>query len=233
MTSALKLILLGGNPLPITANLAAWYAADKGITIATGVSAWADQSGNGNTLAQATTTKQPVFSAGGGPKGLSALNFDGVDDLLVTGAMAGLVAPVSYYFLFKQITWTLGDRIFDGAAVNTGTLLQADGTLGGAVSPNFQSAACGPITTLPLGTWGVATFILNGASSLIRLNLGTAFTGTETATSPLGLTLAADGGNAFALNSNIGVSEWLVYNGAHSTTQQNATIQYLMRKAGL
>ena len=46
------------------ANLAVWLKADSGSTfdIATKkVSAWADQSGNGNNVAQATAANQPTW----------------------------------------------------------------------------------------------------------------------------------------------------------------------------
>lgn len=44
-------------------GLISWYRADLGVTIATGVSAWADQSGAGNTAVQATGANQPAFNA--------------------------------------------------------------------------------------------------------------------------------------------------------------------------
>ncbi len=47
-------------PTDLGANLAGWWRADLGITIGTGVSAWADQSGNGRHLVQATGTDQPT-----------------------------------------------------------------------------------------------------------------------------------------------------------------------------
>lgn len=53
------------NPRALS-GLAAWYRADLGITIATGVSAWADQSGTGDpnkNAVQATGTRQPAYNA--------------------------------------------------------------------------------------------------------------------------------------------------------------------------
>ncbi len=40
-----------------------WVRADLGITIGTGVSAWADQSGNGKDYTQATGANQPVYNS--------------------------------------------------------------------------------------------------------------------------------------------------------------------------
>ena len=64
-------------------GLAAWYdAADATtLTIATGVSAWADKSGNGRTLRQATGNNQPA-SGTRTIGGKNALDFDGTNDVL-------------------------------------------------------------------------------------------------------------------------------------------------------
>ncbi len=56
---------LGGFSPLLVPNLALWLRADLGITIGTGVSAWADQSGTGNHVVQATGANQPAFVASG------------------------------------------------------------------------------------------------------------------------------------------------------------------------
>lgn len=43
-----------------------WVRADLGTTVVTGVSSWADQSGNGINLTQATGANQPALHASGG-----------------------------------------------------------------------------------------------------------------------------------------------------------------------
>lgn len=46
-------------------SLAAWYEATRGVTLnGSTVSSWADLSGNGRDLTQATAANQPTFSAG-------------------------------------------------------------------------------------------------------------------------------------------------------------------------
>ena len=72
----------GGGGLPAEwtpADLGAvfWVRGDLGVTVETGVSAWADQSGAGRHLVQATTTMQPAIGA---IAGKPALSFDGADD---------------------------------------------------------------------------------------------------------------------------------------------------------
>jgi len=53
------------DPLSIfgAASVLQWVRADLGITLGTGVSAWADQSGNGKHYTQATGANQPVYNA--------------------------------------------------------------------------------------------------------------------------------------------------------------------------
>jgi hypothetical protein len=78
-----------------------WLRADLGITIGTGVSAWADQSGNANDFAQGTGGSQPAFEAAG-YSGLPSVLFDGVDDVLSNTTLAatlpgGTDTPFSLY----------------------------------------------------------------------------------------------------------------------------------------
>lgn len=67
-------------------KLASWLDASdlSTITIATGVSAWADKSGNGRGVTQGTGGNQPVYRGVGGaaPMGYPALQFDGANDSL-------------------------------------------------------------------------------------------------------------------------------------------------------
>jgi hypothetical protein len=61
------------------AGLALWLDAEKGVTGAANVSAWADQSGNGNNFSQATGANQPSLAANA-VHGHSALQFTASGD---------------------------------------------------------------------------------------------------------------------------------------------------------
>ena len=76
------------TPTQITTDL--WFdAADSStITIATGVSTWADKSGNGANATQVTTTLQPSYSATAFPGSLPGVLFDGVDDIMDISTIA-------------------------------------------------------------------------------------------------------------------------------------------------
>jgi len=59
-------------------SLEAWYKYETGITFnGSDVSAWADSSGKGHNLSQATAAAQPAYSGG-------VLTFDGTDDNLAS-----------------------------------------------------------------------------------------------------------------------------------------------------
>lgn len=69
------------SPGNVATNLHLWLKADAGVTGTTAVSAWADQSGQGNDAAQATSSKRPSLTSEAfnfNP----ALTFDGTDDML-------------------------------------------------------------------------------------------------------------------------------------------------------
>lgn len=95
------------TPLTIFGSLAWWYRADLGVTIGTGVSAWADQSGNAVNMAQGTGAAQPTLIASA-VNGQPAVRFDGIAQFM--SAAWARVAPGTTPFyicmVFKQITWT-------------------------------------------------------------------------------------------------------------------------------
>ncbi len=117
-------------PVTILGSAAWAVRADLGITIGTGVSAWADQSGNHVDFTQGTGSAQPAFSASA-INGQPSVLGDGTNDKL-TATMARVAPgtqPFYLWFLMRQVSWTLNDQIYnDGSAV----LFQ------GAVTPNLR-----------------------------------------------------------------------------------------------
>lgn len=68
------------------ANLVVWLKADSGTTfdISTKkVSAWTDQSGNSNSVAQATAANQPTWVGYDGINDKAYINFNGTTDFLL------------------------------------------------------------------------------------------------------------------------------------------------------
>lgn len=87
----LRPLASGFNPKTI-AGLSLWLdAADAStITVSTGVSVWADKSGNGRNAAQATGGKQPAYSST--INGKNVVTFQGTDDTMQIGANAAFNA---------------------------------------------------------------------------------------------------------------------------------------------
>lgn len=81
------------------------WRADMGITLATGVSALADQSGNGRNLTQGTAGFQPAYTPA---PARPTITFDGVDDLL-SGTTWGAIVTASthtIFAVFDPLAWS-------------------------------------------------------------------------------------------------------------------------------
>lgn len=98
------------TPLTILGSLAWWVRADLGITTGTGVSAWADQSGNGVDFTQGTGSAQPALVAGT-INGQPAVSFDGIDDWL-SAAYVPPAPPMWYWLVFRPVTIVNGLTTF-------------------------------------------------------------------------------------------------------------------------
>lgn len=91
-------------------GLAAWYRADQGITIATGVSQWNDLSGHGLNLTQVTGANQPAFlptDQGGQPW----LSFNGTSHVLTRAATVLLTATEYSFFTAHQFGTNGTDQV--------------------------------------------------------------------------------------------------------------------------
>jgi hypothetical protein len=87
--------LNGDTPAPArVAGLKLWVKADAGVVVSGGlVSAWADQSGAGNHLVQATPSNQPLFVEGAA-NGRPVVRFDGQGDVLSFAARLTAIRTV-------------------------------------------------------------------------------------------------------------------------------------------
>lgn len=101
------------------ANLELWLdAADStSVTIATGVSAWADKSGNNRNAAQSTGSKQPIYT--NTQNGKSVITFQGTDDSMqVAASTAFTTTSQTIVVVVKQNT--TGDATIYSRGVGTG-----------------------------------------------------------------------------------------------------------------
>jgi hypothetical protein len=215
------------NPTSIP-GLFAWYRADLGITIGTGVSAWADQSGNGDAnrnATQATGTKQPTLNASDAAfNNQSTISFSSAAvQLLATGTFsASLVQPATVYLV--GIAGGAAVQIaIDGVGVTQMQIgCQVDGT-----SPRYF-AGTGPVNgTGPMASKFAVGVVFNGASSAAYFNaISTATTSGNMGTNSLPhAQIGADSGGVGNWNGKI--AELIYYAGSHNATQRGQVMNYL------
>lgn len=211
----------GASFSPLDLSPAAWYRYGVGVTEAGGfASLWADQSGNGRDLAQATGTNQPAYSAG-------VFTFDGADNYLKTAAFT-LNQPISYFALIRQDGYTAGDAIVDGNTSATVLIQQQSST------PQVRIYAGAPTASsadLAIGTWGVVAAVFNGASSVLRVNNNADITGDTGAQNAGAITLGSTGGNS--AHSAVSLKEFVAYNAALTDAQRDLVVSYLMALGGV
>lgn len=107
------------DPLTIVSSVSPFFflSADVGITIATGVSAWADQSGNGNNANQGSGAAQPaLITADSDFGGRNSVSGDGSNDSLVMtwNPPAPGTTNVWFFAVLLQKTWTAGEWVMAG-----------------------------------------------------------------------------------------------------------------------
>ena len=148
-------VLVGANGAPpanpvaiFGSNLVFWYNASAGLTTGPGpsfqVSAWADQSGNGNNLVQSTALLQPNYSATG---------FNGLPGVTFTGSVGNCLLTSNSVTGFNNISaWAF----FANASMN-------------AASPAYGRllSVC-PSNEQDFGVNGVAAFLRNGSLNQIQ-----------------------------------------------------------------
>lgn len=180
-------------------NLVAWYKSDVGTTIATGVSQWNDQSGNGNNLVQATGSLQPALTSNA-INGLPALTFDGTDDTMAVAFV--LAQPTTVFFVMRPVA-LVGSRTYvdGGAALDTMAVAQAQ------LTPNRLRMTAGSVLTgatgIAAGVPGLVTAIFNGASSALASTDDAGITGNAGLGSGSGLTVGSQFGGTLPVNAQI------------------------------
>jgi len=205
-------------------NLIHHYRADTGITEVTGVSVWADQKGSQNFV-QATTTKQPAYSATSGANGLDGITFDGVDNNLKATGIT-LTQPFQIMMVFKQPTWVSNDKIFVGFS---GATIQISQKYAGASGDIDLAAGTAYVctTNFPTSSFYYFESLFSGASSYIAKNNGTPTTGNPGTAGVGGGGVDLCGGTAETENPNLIISELLIYDADLSAANITALQSYI------
>lgn len=154
--------------------------------------------------------------------GTSWLMSNGTSHTMATAAFV-LDQPCTLFALAKDLTWTLNDYICDGAAKDSGALIQS------ATTPRFKvsaGSAIGENAGLAVGTLGIRCAVINGADSLTQVNLGTPVTGDAGAAQMDGVTLFSSGAVATGFWNGM-MQEFAAFPGAFTATQIAGVAAYL------
>lgn len=231
---------------PLALGLFAWFDADHAasFTFSSGsvVSQWADRSGNGHHVSQATGSSQPSRNAT--INGVSAVAFDGTDDALVATVTSG---PAAYTVL--AVTNRTSDAAGDDVVVSfrangNGTPILAQLNVapadnryrtldhrndGGTLTRLQQAVAWGTGISLMVGRKNGATMQMwNGGGTAIATT-SSASTGSVTV-DRLGVGNEPTGLGAPWAGT---IGEIILCNSAISDTDLNTAGQYLADKWGL
>ena len=207
----------GGAFTPSGSPVGHWSADTiTGLEDGDPVATWPDQSGNSNDLVQATPAKKPTYQTNEINTTLPIVRFDGTDDFMIS-ADASVTQPCTIFFVWKAITWTHLDYMFDGSNNDTTVVAQFTTT------PNVLMYAGGgglQDNALALGDHGLYVCLYNGGSSTFRLNAGLVASGNVGADDPGGFTIGA---RALGYSpANIDVAEAIFYGGSESPTDNEA-----------
>ena len=198
-----------------------WLKSDTGVSFdgSSLVSVWADQSGNGNDVVQATGSKQPLLIATQ-LDGKPSIRFDGIDDLLKAIDFSW-AQPITLYMVFRRIAFGNNDLLFFGKT--SGSIQE--------YSPPSNSLRLSAGTSLNydsvwvIGTAMIGTMIYNGVTSVFQKNDVAEFTGDVGAGDLDGASIGAHPGGS--LWSNTEYFEIIGYGGAHTTDQRTRIKAYL------
>ena len=218
----------GFNPKSIS-GLYAWYdAADAStITQATGVSSWADKSGNGRTCSQATGANQPAYVLAG-QNGKNVIDFaSGTKNMTTNGTAWSLTDNTMFWsFQFPDTAASAAQwQLFDFNTVrqlvfgNSTSELRIGLTVTGIVPVSRR--------------WYILSVQWLGVSTVYRLNQSNGTTINPNATYSSGAsTQMYMGFNGGAVSIRGYIGESITYSTALNATQVTTVNKYLAKKWG-
>lgn len=217
---------------PKFSALVAWYDASQitGLADNDPVTTWADLSGNGYDLAQATAGNKPLYKTGSGSP---YVYFDGTNDYMAKTFGATYTQPNTIILLFqlRDSAGAVNQVVFDGIDANRNVLYH------NATHPHMFSLFAGNsiynYTYPEIGKYCIFTNIFNGVSSLFRSSKSPIFLNGDAGTSSLtGLTLGCRY-TSLEQYAKINVAELMVYSKLLSSYEIYQIEDYLSQKWGL
>jgi hypothetical protein len=212
------------------AGLVAWYRADLGVTIGTGVSQWNDQSGLGDAnrnLTQGTGSAQPTLNASDAAYNNQAtLSFLGASaQRLISGTFAASdPAPTTWYFAGNTTAIAAIQLLLDFSPGLDGPQIgvQADGK-----SPRMYDGAGPVLVTGDISVKVACCVVLNGASSAMYISASTTAAGSGNAGSVTQTALTIGSGAVGSSPLTGKVAELFGYSGAHTQAQRALALAYM------
>jgi len=227
------------SPGGVSANLAAWYKADAGVTTGATMT-WADQGPNGVNLTQGTAANQPVYNTASNLINFNrCLTFDGTNDRLSNatgGAATANSAFTVYYVAVNNASTTT--RYAIGLGASTG----ANGFYSGTTSAVTTKSSGSNTLVTETSAWqsgfpGITRAGFNGGASAPFYQASNG--GAEATSVNLGLNItntnlsigARPDGTANFWQGNI--AEAIYYTGKHAAANYNRVESYLALKYGI
>lgn len=230
----MSVLLRGAGFQPNQLNgLVGWWRADQGVTLDTSnnVQSWADLSGNGNTLSQATAGQRPTLVRSDRAfVGQPSISFNSATSGSLTNSTLNVAQPDTIYVVgyVSAFSPSVNLTIFDSpgtrqtlfAALNAGQQT-ALGTFAGSIKNSTNSV-------LTMGVPFCVACTFNGASSNAWLG--------NSVVPVVGLSAFNLGTNnlvqmqlySFSTNFTSGaLAEMLIFSGAHTQQQVSWVFQYL------
>lgn len=144
----------GWNPAFLTSPPKLWLDDQSPLTLVSGaVSAWGDRSGNGWNVSQATAANRPVVGAG--LNGRRTILFDGVNDILDSGANGrNIFRNTTYGYMLTVVKKTAADGVPTNRAVCS--------VPRGGATPGVRAAQYLGITSMAVNTQAAGGRRLDG-----------------------------------------------------------------------
>jgi hypothetical protein len=217
----------GEYPEELDNNTVAMYLYDESSTFTmtvdhpTYVEEWRDyfESGNDLDLVPVVWVERPVLNANG-------ILFNGEGAFL--GGVYTLNQPITIYIVFKQVTWSRWDFVFDGNNASEYGSLQQGSTDNSGYLRLYAGTVLQDDGDLALDTYGIVRVILNGESSSLQINKNTAVTGNAGSNDMAGFYLGSNGGGSY--NSNIEVKAVIIRSVVDDGTTQSTIYDWLEEK---
>lgn len=222
---------------PMISGMVLWLRADQGITLGTGsqVATWADQSGHGNNVTQATATARPTLSASGGPMGQPCLNFASASLQMLDRASAVVSASPWSAFVVQETSTPASE----GFSFYVGGLSSSNGLgfgLNGSDRVIWYSGASILVDGVcPTSTWELWSAVNTGTTTTFSVN-GSSQSVTNPTVQPIAPSAATGIGGSTdtaADTWNGSIAEVILYNRALTAPEVALLNSYFSTRYGV